>query len=154
MRIVLQRVSRAEVRVEGRALASVGRGLVALVAVEKGDTEASAERAAAKIAGLRIFPGEDGAKMDRSVTDVAGEVLVVSQFTLAGSVRKGRRPSFDRAAPPSEAEPLCESLAGRLRSAGLRVSTGRFGARMEVDLVNDGPVTIWLETGADGEFGP
>jgi len=155
VRIVLQRVGRAEVRVDGSSVASVGRGLLALVAVEKGDTDAAAAKAAAKIAALRIFPSQSGEKnMDRSVADVGGEVLVVSQFTLAASVRKGRRPSFDRAAPPPEAEPLCEAVARGLRSAGLHVATGRFGAMMEVELVNDGPVTIWLESGSDGEFGP
>lgn len=154
MKIVLQRVSRAEVRVDGRTKASIGRGLLALVAVERGDTDASATKAAAKIAVLRVFPGEDSGKMDRSVAEVGGEVLVVSQFTLAGSVRKGGRPSFERAAPPAEGAAICDTLARALSSAGLKVSKGVFGAMMEVDLVNDGPVTIWLESNAGGEVGP
>ena len=147
MRIVLQRVTRAEVRVGGRSHARIGPGLLLLVGVEKGDDEASADAAAARIAHLRIFaadPGRDE-RMDRSVLDVGGEALVVSQFTLAGSVRKGRRPGFDQAAPPEVAEALYLRVAEGLRAAGLRVTTGSFRSMMEVELVNDGPVTFVLE---------
>jgi D-aminoacyl-tRNA deacylase len=156
VRIVVQRVSRAEVRVEGRSVASAGRGLLIFLAVEKGDTGDLALLAAEKIALLRVFPEPGGGdnKMSRSVEDVGGEVLVVSQFTLAGSLRKGRRPSFDGAAPPAEAELLCDLFVRSLRERGLRVSTGVFGAMMDVDLVNDGPVTFYLQSLPGGEFGP
>ncbi len=148
MRVVIQRVSSARVRVGARAIAAIGPGLVLLVGVERGDGPAQAEAAAEKIAHLRIFAARAGVddRMDRSVVETGGEVLVVSQFTLAGSIRKGRRPSFDAAAPPREAEPIYLDLAKRLRRCGLRVSTGEFGAMMDVELVNDGPVTFILET--------
>jgi D-tyrosyl-tRNA(Tyr) deacylase len=154
VKLVLQRVSRAEVRVGGRAVAGVGRGIVVLLAIEKGDTRGVVEAAAAKVADLRIFPEPGGSKMNLSVADAGGEVLVVSQFTLAASLRKGRRPSFDAAAPPEEAAPLCEAFAGALRGRGIRVATGVFGAMMEVDLTNDGPVTFVLQSPPGGEVGP
>jgi len=155
VKLVVQRVSRSEVRVEGRRIASIGRGLLVFLAVERGDSDALARSAAAKTSQMRIFPDPaEGKKMNLSVSDVGGEVLVVSQFTLAGSLRKGRRPSFDAAAPPGEASALCEAYAAALRESGLRVSTGVFGAMMEVDLVNDGPVTFWLQSLPGGEFGP
>ena len=148
MRIVLQRVSRAAVHVAGQERARIGPGLLLLVGVEKGDDAAAADAAAAKIAHLRVFaadPGRDE-RMDRSVLDTGGEVLVVSQFTLAGSVKKGRRPGFDNAAPPDVAEALYLRVAESLRGLGLTVGTGSFRSMMDVELVNDGPVTFVLET--------
>jgi D-tyrosyl-tRNA(Tyr) deacylase len=150
MKIVLQRVSRACVRVEGRETARIGPGLLLLVGIEVGDAEGAVDAMAAKIAHLRVFAaraGEDE-RLDRSVLDIGGEILVVSQFTLAGSTRKGRRPSFDDAAPPQEAERLYLRLAASLRGLGARVSTGTFRAMMQVELVNEGPVTFLLEPGA------
>ena len=141
MRLVLQRVSSASVRVDGEVVGEIGRGLLALVGIERGDGPGQVRAAAEKLAGLRIF--EDGAgKMNLDLAAVGGAFLIVSQFTLAGSVAKGRRPSFDGAAPPAEAEPLVDALIGDLRSRGFRVETGRFRAHMEVTLVNDGPVTL------------
>lgn len=144
MKAVLQRVSRAEVRVEGRSVGTIGRGLVVLLGIERGDVPADAAHLADKTAELRIFP-DDAHHMNRSLEDVGGACLVVSQFTLAGSTRRGRRPSFDAAAPPGEAEPLYEQFVARLRARGLPVATGVFRAMMEVELVNDGPVTLLLE---------
>ena len=148
MKIVIQRVSSARIRVAGEEKASIGPGILLLVAVERGDGPDQIEWAADKVAHLRIFPAERGVddRMDRSVLDIAGEVLVVSQFTLAGCIRKGRRPSFDGAAPPEEAEALYMSFVEALRTRGARVATGVFRAMMEVDLVNDGPVTFILES--------
>ncbi|HSK76544.1 MAG TPA: D-aminoacyl-tRNA deacylase [Thermoanaerobaculia bacterium] len=141
MRVVLQRVSSASVRVEGEVVGEIGQGFLVLVGIERGDGPAEVKAAAGKLAGLRVF--EDGAgKMNLDLAAVGGAFLVVSQFTLAGSVAKGRRPSFDRAAPPAEAEPLVDALVADLRARGLRVETGRFRAHMEVALVNDGPVTL------------
>ncbi|HET9299919.1 MAG TPA: D-aminoacyl-tRNA deacylase [Candidatus Polarisedimenticolaceae bacterium] len=144
MKAVLQRVSRAEVRVGGRAVGTIGRGLLVLLGVERGDAPGDAAYLADKTAELRIFP-DDAQNMNRSLEDVGGACLVVSQFTLAGSTRRGRRPSFDGAAPPAEAEPLYEQFVARLRARGLPVATGVFRAMMEVELVNDGPVTLLLE---------
>jgi D-tyrosyl-tRNA(Tyr) deacylase len=143
MRTVVQRVARAEVRVAGELLAGIGRGLLLLVGVEVGDTTADAERTAAKIAALRLFPGTT--PMDRSVAEVGGACLVVSQFTLAADLRQGRRPGFARASPPAVAEPLYLQLAAALRRSGLEVATGVFGADMAIELVNDGPVTFVLD---------
>lgn len=140
----IQRCSRAEVRVGSETVGSIGRGLLVLLGVEKGDTADEADALAEKIVHLRIFEDEQG-KMNRSVLDVGGETLVVSQFTLAGSTDKGRRPSFDHAAPPQVAEALYRRFTERLRSLGLCVVTGSFGARMAVELVNDGPVTFLVE---------
>jgi D-aminoacyl-tRNA deacylase len=140
----VQRCSRAAVRVEDRISGSIRRGLLVLVGVEVGDDGARADKLAERLLGLRIFEDENG-RMNRSVCDVGGELLVVSQFTLAASLDRGRRPSFDRAAPPEEARALYERLVGRLRASGLRIATGSFGARMAVELVNDGPVTFLLE---------
>lgn len=145
MRAVLQRVSRAGVRVDGESIASIGRGLLVLLGIEKGDDESAAEQLADKIAGLRIFEDAAG-KMNLSVLDQAGEVLVVSQFTLLADCRKGRRPGFSQAAEPELAEPLCEFFAARLRAQGVTVQSGRFQAEMAVELVNDGPVTILLDS--------
>ena len=147
MRVVLQRVSEASVTVEGERVSEIGPGLLLLVGVAAGDTEAEADWLAEKIAGLRIIADEEG-KMNRSVTDAGGAVLAVSQFTLLADTRKGKRPSFVRAAPPAQAERLFDFFCERLRGAGVdRVKTGRFGTMMEVALVNDGPVTIVLERG-------
>jgi D-tyrosyl-tRNA(Tyr) deacylase len=144
MRLVLQRVASATVEVGGEEVGSIGRGLVVLVGIVKGDDAAVVARAVEKLAELRIFA--DGAgKMNLSARDAAAEVLVVSQFTLAASLERGRRPSFDRAAPPELAEPLVESLVAGLRQGGFRVATGRFGAHMRVALLNDGPVTFVLD---------
>jgi D-tyrosyl-tRNA(Tyr) deacylase len=131
------------VRADGVVVGEVGTGLLVLLGVTAGDAEAEADRLAAKVARLRIFAGEDG-RFDRSVLDVAGRVLVVSQFTLLADTAKGNRPSFTAAAPPEEAERLYEHFCAALRSLGLAVEQGVFGARMEVELVNDGPVTIVL----------
>ncbi|MGH2768117.1 MAG: D-aminoacyl-tRNA deacylase [Candidatus Methylomirabilales bacterium] len=144
MRLVVQRVSSASVRVEGERVGAIGLGVVVLVGVGKDDTEAAARRLAAKVARLRIFPDETG-KMNRALDEVGGAVLAVSQFTLYGDTRKGHRPSFVDAAPPEAAAPVIEAFLGELRSLGVKVATGRFQAHMEVALVNDGPVTILME---------
>jgi D-tyrosyl-tRNA(Tyr) deacylase len=145
MRAVLQRVARAEVTVNGDLVASIGRGYVVLLGVGQGDTEADARYIAEKIAGLRLFEDEAG-KINLGITEVGGEVLVVSQFTLFGDCRKGRRPSFADAAPPAVADQLYQRVVEMLRETGLRVQTGVFGAYMMVSLVNDGPVTILLDS--------
>ncbi len=144
MKVLLQRVSRASVRVDGKTVGSIGRGLLVFLGIEKGDRPEEIDYLADKTADLRIFPDERG-KMNRSVHDVGGQVLAVSQFTLAGSTRRGRRPSFDAAALPEVAAPLCRRFEERLASRGIQVATGVFRAAMEVDLVNDGPVTILLD---------
>ncbi len=145
MRAVVQRVSQAAVTVEGRRVGAIERGLLVLAGVAESDGEADADYLAEKIAGLRIFEDENG-KMNRDVSEAGGAVLLVSQFTLLGDVRRGRRPSFDAAARPEKALPLYERLAARLREAGLRCETGEFQAMMQVELVNDGPVTILLDS--------
>jgi D-tyrosyl-tRNA(Tyr) deacylase len=145
MRAVVQRVSRASVAVEGHTVGSIGRGLLVLLAVGKPDTAATAAYMADKIANLRIFEDETG-KMNRSVLDIAGAALAVSQFTLYGDVRKGRRPSFVASAPPELAEPLYQQFLAELRRLGLPTETGVFRADMQVSLVNDGPVTILLDS--------
>jgi D-tyrosyl-tRNA(Tyr) deacylase len=144
MRVVLQRVSRAAVRVDGRVVGEIGRGLLLLAGFTAGDTDATVEWMAEKIAGLRMFPDDDG-KMNRSLDDIGGAVLVVSQFTLYGDARKGRRPSFVDAAPPAVAEPLYGHFADALAARGIPVARGVFGAVMAVELVNDGPVTLLVE---------
>lgn len=145
MRIVLQRVKEASVTVEGERISGIGGGLLLLVGVAEGDGEDAADWLAEKVAGLRIFNDAEG-KMNLGVRDVGGGVLAVSQFTLLADTRKGKRPSFVRAAPPERAEPLFDYFCQKLRAAGIApVETGRFGAMMEVALVNDGPVTIVLE---------
>ena len=143
MRAVVQRVSRASVRTEEATLGAIGAGLVVLLGVAEGDSAADADRLAGKVARLRIFAGDDG-RFDRSLLDTGGSALVVSQFTLLANTAKGNRPSFTEAAGPELAEPLVERFCAALRELGLQVETGRFGARMEVELVNDGPVTIVL----------
>jgi D-aminoacyl-tRNA deacylase len=145
MRAVVQRVSRCRVTVEGNVTGQIGAGLLVLLGVSRGDTEAAADYLAEKVVGLRIFEDGEG-KMNLSVQDSGGAVLVVSQFTLYGDVRRGKRPSFDAAARPEEAERLYEHFVSKIRSAGLRCETGRFQAMMEVELVNSGPVTILLDS--------
>jgi len=142
---VVQRVSRASVTVEGRVTGRIGRGLLILLGVARGDADRDADFLAAKAAGLRIFADDQG-KMNLAASDVGGDMLVVSQFTLCGDCRKGRRPSFERAADPAEATRLYDYFCGRLRQHGYRVETGVFGAMMDVELVNDGPVTLVLES--------
>jgi D-tyrosyl-tRNA(Tyr) deacylase len=150
MRAVVQRVSRASVSVENRVVGEIGRGLAVLLGVGDHDTEADAATMADKLVGLRIFADDEG-KMNRSVVDGGGGVLVISQFTLLGDVRKGRRPSFVRAAHPDLADPLVRRVAERIGGHGVPVATGEFGSHMEVELVNDGPVTIVIET-VDGRI--
>lgn len=140
-----QRVSSARVEVDGEAVARMGAGLLALVGVGRGDDERDAAELARKLVHLRIFPDEQG-RMNRSLLDTGGVLGVVSQFTLWGDTRKGRRPAFTEAAPPERAAPLVEAVAEAARALGVSVVTGRFGAHMDVHLVNDGPVTLWIDT--------
>ena len=149
MKAVIQRVAEAEVRVGGESVGRIGRGIMVLVGVEKGDMERDAEWLAEKIANLRIFE-DAGGKMNLAVAETGGEILAVSQFTLAGNCAKGRRPSFDSAAPPEEANRLYEYFTGKLRDTGLKVETGIFQAMMQVSLTNDGPVTFILESPGKG----
>ena len=144
MRVVLQRASRAAVRVDGQTVGAIGRGFVVLAGFAPADGEPALAWMADKIAGLRLFGDAEG-KMNLPLADVGGRVLVISQFTLYGDASKGRRPSFVEAAPPAQAEALYERFVTLLRERGLGVETGRFGAMMEVELVNDGPVTLVLE---------
>ena len=148
MRAILQRVTQAQVKVEGAVVGEIGVGLLILLGVTTPDTAGDARFLADKILNLRIFADEAG-KMNRSILEVQGELLVVSQFTLYGDCRKGRRPSFDAAAPPGQARELYETFVEIARGSGLRVATGVFQAHMEVSLVNDGPVTILLDSPAN-----
>jgi D-tyrosyl-tRNA(Tyr) deacylase len=152
MKAVVQRVTRARVTSDGVELGSVGAGMLVLLGVMRGDTEREARSLADKVARFRFFR-DDEDRMNRSALDVGAAALVVSQFTLAADGKKGRRPSFDRAAPPEIAEPLYELFVAELRALGLAVATGRFGARMEVELVNDGPVTFVLEEAPEAPAG-
>jgi D-aminoacyl-tRNA deacylase len=145
MRAVVQRVSRARVAVEGRVTGEIGAGVVVLLGVGRGDTPAAAAHLAEKIAHLRIFDDEQG-KMNQSLVEIHGAALVISQFTLLGDVRRGRRPGFERAAPPEEAKALYEEFILALRGAGVPVETGVFQARMTVELANEGPVTILMDS--------
>jgi len=145
MRAVVQRVSRASVAVGGKIVGEIGRGLLVLVGVSKSDAQADSDYLVDKIVGLRIFEDEDG-KMNRNVLDAGGAVLAVSQFTLLGDVRRGKRPSFDEAAPPERARELYESFVQQVRGRGLRCETGQFQAVMSVSLVNEGPVTVLLDS--------
>jgi len=145
MRAVLQRVSRASVSIGGAETARIGRGLAVFICVEDGDGEAEVDLFARKIAAMRIFE-DDAGKMNRSLVDVGGAALVVSQFTLAADWRRGNRPSFSGAARLEVAEPLYEVFCERLRGSGIDVATGVFAAEMAIDLVNDGPVTIWMDS--------
>lgn len=144
MRIVLQRVQHGRVTIDGQVVGEIGRGLVLLVGFQSGDGEAQIQFLADKCANLRVFP-DDAGKMNRSALEVGGGFLVVSQFTLYGDCRKGRRPDFTTAARPELAEPLYEQFVSELRKSGLPVATGRFGATMQVEIANDGPVTLILE---------
>jgi D-tyrosyl-tRNA(Tyr) deacylase len=145
MRAAVQRVRRATVIVDGQTVAETGSGLLVYLGCATGDTEEDARYIAGKVAGLRVFTDEAG-KLNRSVIDVGGDILLVSAFTLQADARKGRRPSFDPAAPPEQAEPLCNAVVAHLRAGGLRVETGRFRAHMLVDAVNDGPICILLDS--------
>ena len=145
MRAVVQRVSRAQVKVGERSVGTIERGLLVLLGVAKADTQTDADYLAQKIPGLRIFDDESG-KMNLLLAEAGGAILAVSQFTLYGDVRKGRRPSFDQAAPPQMANELYEYFVRKLRESGVRCETGQFQAMMQVELVNDGPVTILLDS--------
>jgi len=153
VKLVIQRVSRAEVRVGGAVVGRIGTGMVVLVGLERGDGEEQLERAAHRLITLRVFEDEAG-RINRGLDEVGGELLLVSQFTLAGSIRRGRRPSFDRALPADAAEPLFDRFVARLRDAGVTVATGSFGALMEVELVNDGPVTLLWDDPPGGAATP
>ena len=149
MRAILQRVDRASVAVDGQTVGEIGKGLMILVCAMQGDTEAQADKLAAKIAKLRIFKDEAG-KMNRSVTDIGGACLVVSQFTLSADTSRGNRPGFSTAAPPEQGRALYEHFARALQALGIPVETGDFGADMAVSLTNDGPVTIWIDSADRG----
>jgi len=151
MRALVQRVSRASVTVNGEVVGKIGRGLVVLVGVANEDTEKDAQYLVQKVVNLRIFPDSDG-KFNLSALDVRGELLLISQFTLMGDARKGRRPSFDAAMPPAQAEKLFEYFVQEASASGLRVETGRFQAHMQVEIINDGPVTLMLDSRE--KFGP
>jgi D-tyrosyl-tRNA(Tyr) deacylase len=146
MRAVIQRVTSARVRVGDRVIGEIDRGLLVLLGVGRGDTQADVQYVAGKIRDMRVFESDEGKPMDRSVADIGGAVLVVSQFTLYGDMRKGRRPSFDDAAVPADARNLYEALVRELREAQVPVSTGEFQAMMHVELVNDGPVTVLVDS--------
>ena len=150
MKLVVQRVSRAEVRVDGNVVGRIGRGLLVLVGAEKGDTAGEADEAARRIAGLRVFPDAEG-KMNLALSEVSGSVLAVSQFTLAADLSRGRRPGFERAMPSVEAQPLYEYFCRTLELLGVPLATGVFGAMMEVELVNDGPATFVMDIPPSGE---
>lgn len=153
MRVVIQRVRSSDVTVEGVRVGQIGRGLNLLVGLSETDTVAELDWMARKCLELRLFPGETGDRFDQSVQDIQGELLVISQFTLYGDCRKGRRPSFDRAATPPKAEALYNQFVAILRRSGLKVETGKFGAMMQVSIENDGPVTMLLEREQDGTKG-
>ncbi len=149
MKLLVQRVSRARVRVEGKSVGEIDRGLLVFLGLEKGDDASVVEEGARKVVGMRIFE-DDAGKMNRAVGEVEGSVLVVSQFTLAADLSRGRRPGFERAMPPAEAEPLYEHFARAVELVGIRVARGVFGTTMEVELVNAGPATFWLELSPRG----
>ncbi|WP_305972690.1 MULTISPECIES: D-aminoacyl-tRNA deacylase [unclassified Mameliella] len=145
MRALIQRVTSARVDVGGATVGEIGQGVLVLICAMQGDTDTEADKLAAKIAKLRIFK-DDAGRMNRSLLDIGGAALVVSQFTLAADMSRGNRPGFATAAPPAEGERLYANFASALQAQGLPVATGRFGAEMAVSLVNDGPVTIWMDT--------
>lgn len=149
MRVVLQRVTASQVTVDGETIGKIGRGFNLLVGIAATDTEAELDWMVRKCLDLRLFPGETGDRFDRSILDINGEILVISQFTLYGDCRKGRRPGFDRAAAPQMAEQYYERFVQKLRQTGLTIETGLFGATMQVAIENDGPVTILLEREAE-----
>ena len=144
MRILIQRVKQASVTIDKQEYSSIKKGILAFVGIEKGDTEEQVEKLAKKIVNLRIFPDEND-KMNRSLIDVQGEILIVSQFTLCGDCKKGTRPSFDKSAQPDIANKLYEYFISQVKSMGVKVGTGKFGAMMDVELINDGPVTFILD---------
>ena len=144
MKVLIQRVSKSSVSIEGKLFSSINKGILAFVGIEKGDSEEISEKLAEKIVKLRIFPDENG-KMNKSLSDIQGEMLIVSQFTLCGDCKKGTRPSFDKSAPPDIANRLYEYFITQVQEKGIKVSTGKFGAMMDVSLINDGPVTFMLE---------
>ena len=150
MRAVVQRVSWAKVEVDGEVVGAIDQGLLVYLGAGKGDREADRAYVLSKVIGLRIFENAEG-KMDKSVVDIGGSLLVVSQFTLYGDVKKGRRPSFDGAMPPAEAERAYEAFVADARARGIRVETGRFRASMKVSSLNDGPVTIWIDSASSGK---
>lgn len=151
MRVVVQRVRSSSVEVDGKPVGKIGRGLNLLVGIAATDTAAELEWMAQKCLGLRIFPDPETQRFSQSVQDIHGELLVISQFTLYGDCRKGRRPSFDQAAPPEQAEALYNQFVSRLRQSGLKVETGVFGAMMQVAIANDGPVTLVIDRDAASE---
>lgn len=144
MKVLIQRVKNASVTIEGELLSSIDKGILALVGIEKGDAIEQVQKAAKKITGLRIFPDEAG-KMNRSLIDIQGEMLIVSQFTLCGDCKKGTRPSFDKSAPPEIANDLYEKFVLEVQNFGIKTQTGKFAAMMDVALINDGPVTFMIE---------
>lgn len=144
MKVLIQRVKSASVTIDGELFSSIGKGILALVGIEKGDTFEQVQKAAKKITGLRIFPDEND-KMNLSLIDVKGEMLVVSQFTLCGDCKKGTRPSFDKSAQPQIANELYEKFIEEVKSYGIKTQTGKFAAMMDVELINDGPVTFIIE---------
>ena len=144
MKVLIQRVKQASVSIDKQEYSSIKKGLLAFLGIEKGDTKEQAEKLAKKIVNLRIFPDEND-KMNRSLIDIQGEMLIVSQFTLCGDCKKGTRPSFDKSAQPDIANELYEDFISQVKSWGVKVGTGKFGAMMEVELINDGPVTFMLE---------
>ena len=144
MKVLIQRVKRASVTIEGNLYSSVNNGILALVGIEKGDTSEQVEKLARKVANLRIFPDEND-KMNLSIIDIKGEMLIVSQFTLCGDCKKGTRPSFDKSALPDIANALYEEFVLKVKEQGIKVGTGVFGAMMDIELINDGPVTFMLE---------
>ncbi len=148
MRVVVQRVQSSSVTVDGQPVGTIGRGLNLLVGIAATDTDAELEWMAQKCLGLRIFPDPETQRFSQSVQDIGGELLVISQFTLYGDCRKGRRPSFDQAAPPEQAEALYNQFVSKLRQSGLTVETGVFGAMMQVAIANDGPVTLIIDRDA------
>jgi len=149
MRMVIQRVKSSQVTVDGDIIGKIGRGLNLLVGIADTDTDAELDWMVRKCLDLRLFPADDGGRFDQSIQEIKGELLVISQFTLYGDCRKGRRPSFDRAAVPNKAEALYNQFVEKLRTSGLKVETGKFGAMMQVSIENDGPVTILLEKDSD-----
>ncbi|MEM9450355.1 MAG: D-aminoacyl-tRNA deacylase [Cyanobacteria bacterium P01_E01_bin.6] len=145
MRVIVQRVRSSQVMVDGQVIGKIGRGLNLLVGIAASDTHAELEWMARKCLDLRLFPEDEQGRFDRSIQDIQGDLLVISQFTLYGDCRKGRRPSFDQAARPTDAEPLYLAFVDLLRRSNLTVETGKFGAQMQVSIENDGPVTLLLE---------
>ena len=143
MKVLIQRVKRASVTIDGEVYSQINEGILALVGIEKGDTEEQVQKSARKIVNLRIFPDEND-KMNRSLIDVNGEMLIVSQFTLCGDCKKGTRPSFDNSAPPAIANELYEKFIFEINNYGIKTGTGQFGASMDVELINDGPVTFMI----------